>query len=170
MPASLAEVLADCIQPIEPQTTILAVLEQHHGEPIRFLIDKMRQISKEYTINLTLIDRKWWLTWGPHEQPTNVMLVSTSGTTQPNANAPWVKANNPHLFVHISNANAIRKKYVNQPNHLEAIRLERLLLQYKELTMELEKYFRYPSEFWADKDQIQEAYGLRFDGLREYPF
>ena len=169
MPASLAEVLADCIQPTQPQDRIVEYLHAFPGQRLRMHLAQLKQVAKEESLRLTIMDNTMWLLWGDDDNSRGAMLVGTD-VKNTLINADWIVKNNDHLFKRVWENNELRKQAIRNPNDPHLVRVEQLLLKYKELSMELDKVFTYPNNLWHDKEAIQAAYGLRFDTLREYPF
>lgn len=179
MPASLAEVLATQFEPLEPQATILAVAQALPEWELRkqTTMRKIWEHCNRQDIRLEQIGPAYWLTWpviaGSRQVEAPLgkdgLLVDTNFTT-PVLNGDFILKNNSDMFTGRKERNALRKFVINNPNEPRFVAIEQRLLQYKRLTVELQADFEFGKDLFHDKEAIQQAYGLQFDKLTEYPF
>lgn len=169
MPASLAEVLASRMEPLEPQQTIVKVLEHYEGHPIKSdnYIRTIREHCKRSDIRREVRAFHTWITWG------NVNAIDGAlplGRHDGKINTAFTLDNSRDLFDGRRQRNALRRQAINAPNNPQLLSLEQKLLQYKQLTIDLQRAFSYGNDWHQDKNAILDAYGLKLAGLSEYPF
>lgn len=171
MPSSIGEVLAQCMEPTEPHTTILVVCRALAGHKLRsqpVIRELARQCGRK-DIRFQLVANCYRITWGDVNSPEGCLLASAD-MIDPVVDPDYILENNPDKFKHLRQRNAVRKNAVNNPDDKVLLAVEQRLLDYKRLTVELAKAFAFGGDLFADKETIQEAYGLKFDQLTQFPF
>lgn len=171
MPASIGEVLAGCMEPTEPQTTILLVFRAMEGHKLRSrpVIKELARQCNRNDIRYVLLGNCYCIEWGTIDRPHGRLLASAN-IENPTLDPEWLIRNNPDMFARLRERNAIRKSAINNPDDTRFLAVEARLLQYKALSVELQNLFAFGGDLFPDKEQIQDAYGLRFDNLTHYPF